>query len=120
MYANALLEFVGAQLVISTHLGILPITLSFVIGHTNTLYTLTEYYLTWVKQVLDAHGRYLKDHSQSYMPVLRTLQKHITYQQSAMQPLCEQNRHSLAFLASVAERASTSTSLGAIESIQAV
>ena len=61
--------------------------------------------MTWCKHLLNGHGRYLKDHSSSFMTLFRSLQKHVTYQHTALQRVSEETVYALAYLQSILARA---------------
>jgi hypothetical protein len=51
--------------------------------------------------LFNKHGRYIKENRTAMMTLLRTLQKHVTQQQSALQKLAEENRFTMMYLLSV-------------------
>ncbi|PCH35317.1 WD40 repeat-like protein [Wolfiporia cocos MD-104 SS10] len=57
-----------------------------------------EFVMVWVKAVLTAHGRYLRDRSGEHAGVLRALQKALGEFESLVVKLCEENNATLAFL----------------------
>ena len=60
--------------------------------------------MTWCKHLFNAHGRFLKDHATAHMTLLRSLQKNVTFQQSALAKLSHENSDSLLYLKSILER----------------
>lgn len=59
LFFNRLLNFISNEMSTSPHL---------------------EFYLLWSLHIFNYHGRYIKEHSNNFMGILRNLQKNITKQ----------------------------------------
>jgi periodic tryptophan protein 2 len=63
-----------------------------------------EYYLKWVLALLSQHGRYIKDNSTEFMPVLNLLVKNVSRKSEDLGKVCDFNKFSLRYLLQVAKR----------------
>ncbi|KIK25932.1 hypothetical protein PISMIDRAFT_676441 [Pisolithus microcarpus 441] len=77
VYIAALLRFVAEHMEKSPHL---------------------EFDLIWVRAILMSHGRYLKDRSGEFAPVLRAVQKALVDVEQSISSLCEENTFMMLFL----------------------
>ncbi|KAG1823502.1 WD repeat protein [Suillus subaureus] len=57
-----------------------------------------EFDLIWVQTVITAHGRFLRDHSGEYAPVLRAAQKALGDVEGSISRLCDENTSTLQYL----------------------
>ncbi|KIK99184.1 hypothetical protein PAXRUDRAFT_823013 [Paxillus rubicundulus Ve08.2h10] len=77
VYISALLQFTAEHLEKSPHL---------------------EFDLLWIQAVLMAHGRYLRDRSGEFAPVLRAAQKALGDVEQSISSLCDENTSTLHYL----------------------
>jgi len=77
IYIPALLRFTSEHLEKSPHL---------------------EFDLIWVQAVITAHGRFLRDHSGEYAPILRAAQKALGDVEGSISRLCDENTSTLQYL----------------------
>jgi len=77
IYVTKLLAFIGSHAEKSPHM---------------------EFDLLWINALLNANGRYLRDHSVEYASILRTIQKSVMDYQKNVASLCDSNTSSIAYL----------------------
>ncbi|KAH8919469.1 WD40 repeat-like protein [Atractiella rhizophila] len=63
-----------------------------------------EFHLVWICAILKAHGTHLKENSMRYMAPFRSVQKALLDFQSQMLRICDENRFTIDFYLSQAER----------------
>eukprot|EP00049_Salpingoeca_infusionum_P001172 m.45756 g.45756 ORF g.45756 m.45756 type:complete len:970 (-) comp10895_c0_seq1:2376-5285(-) len=95
---------ITVELLPTAYIKALLVFLAEIFGTTRHL----EYYLTWCKEVLTTHGRFINAHSKELLPQLRNLQKAITSHRQVLVDLCRDNVHYADFFSIMASQTAES------------